>query len=78
MQIPSLQSDNVHLLVTSTDWDARVHTIRVVCHNMGRIGDTKMIRNHWSIFLLLDDDKSVRLNMTADYGCKTKPISIWP
>lgn len=64
MQIPSLQSDNVHLLFTSTDWEARVHTIRVVCHNMGRIGDTKMIQNHWSIFLMLDDDKIIMQNQT--------------
>lgn len=58
-----------HLMaVIPSDWDAQVQTVRVICHTMRRLGDTNMSRNHWSIFLLLDGDKSVRLNMTADYG----------
>lgn len=47
-----------------TDWTVR--TVRLVTHTQGPVGDQGMSENHWSIYLLVDSNKSVRLNMSAE------------
>lgn len=44
-----------------------VRTIRIVVHTTGAAGPT-ISDNHWSIYLLLRDGGSVRLNMRAEPG----------
>ena len=45
----------------------RVRIVRVVAHTLGAAGPNTS-DNHWSIYLLLDDHTSVRVNMRADPG----------
>lgn len=55
--------------------DGRIVThIRVVAHLSQDIGG--MSENHWSIYLLLEGDASVRLNMTAEYGNTTGTLVV--
>lgn len=58
-------------------WDAYVVTVRVVCHQAGlRPDETPSdglpcslgIGNHWSIYLMLNNKISIRLNIRADLG----------
>ncbi|KAG9831165.1 hypothetical protein KCU98_g13383, partial [Aureobasidium melanogenum] len=54
--------------VNSGDWGAQVLKVRVVCHTAGRVPDTKASDNHWSIYVVIGDIRSVQLNMTAEPG----------
>jgi hypothetical protein len=47
--------------------DIIVTHIRVVAHLSQDFGDGNS-ENHWSIYLLLANGQSIRMNMTADYG----------
>lgn len=44
-----------------------VKTVRIIVHTAGAAGPT-ISDNYWSIFLLLHDGKSVRINMAAEPG----------
>lgn len=48
-----------------------VKRVRVVVHTQGVWPNSTMCENHWSIFLILAHEESVRMNMTADYGNPT-------
>jgi hypothetical protein len=54
----------------STVESETVTQIRVVVHLSQDFGGGHS-ENHWSIYLLLDGGRSVRMNMTADYGHTT-------
>lgn len=54
--------------------DSRVvQAIRVVVHSSSALGpNTPMSDNHWSIYLIFaNTDRSVRINMRANYGDPT-------
>ena len=48
-----------------------VEKVTIVVHTLGAWPNSTMSDNHWSIFLGLADEQSVRLNMTADPGDPT-------
>ncbi|KAG9949352.1 hypothetical protein KCU85_g4399, partial [Aureobasidium melanogenum] len=54
--------------VKPEDWAAQVLKVRVVCHTAGRVPNTKASDNHWSIFLIIGENRSVQYNMTAEAG----------
>lgn len=56
------------MAVNTSDWDAQVLTVRVVCHSAGRVGISNASDNHWSLYFILSGGKSVRFNMRADPG----------
>ena len=45
-----------------------VKVARVIVHTIGAWTSGTMSDNHWSIYLLLDNYKSVRMNMRAEVG----------
>lgn len=54
--------------VEAADWDMAVSDIRVVCHTLGPVANTAMSENHWSLYLIMGPNRSVRFNMRAEYG----------
>jgi hypothetical protein len=51
--------------------------VRVVAHTAGPMGpNTPMSENHWSIYLMIDNGTSVRMNMMADPGVR-KGRLVW-
>ena len=54
-----------------------VWAVRVVCHTLGRMGTTTEVSdNHWSIYLVINDQESVRLNMRAKPGYITGNLEV--
>lgn len=55
----------------------QVSTVRVVVHTMGAMAPgVAMSNNHWSIYLVLHNSLSMRLNMTAEEGYVTGNLNI--
>jgi hypothetical protein len=55
-----------------SDLGAIVSAVRVVCHTLGLHGNSRTASaNHWSIYFLIDNDRSVQFNMTAEEGIRT-------
>lgn len=54
--------------VAAGDWDIPVSLVRMVCHTSGRVGNTNMSENHWSLYFIIASNKSVRFNMRAEPG----------
>jgi len=52
-----------------------VRVVRVVAHTLGAVGPNTS-ENHWSIYLLLADNTSVRVNMRAEPGYVTGELSL--
>lgn len=52
-----------------------VSAVRVVVHTTGQYPNSPMSDNHWSIYLLLSGQSSVRMNMTAEYDDPTGTLS---
>src|SRR5262245_22721476 len=58
--------------------DHRIVThIRVVVHTLGPMGpQSQQSDNHWSIYLLVGNNQSVRINMAAERGYITGNLEI--